>query len=198
MEKLELYNMALDLCGQAPLDALHTESTEKDQTEKSLDMWFKTAYRKASHEMSWPFLEYSLGFETVVGGDSAKTGDEIKNYGEMRGYKNSYKFFEPVDSLVWANGSRYMRAGDYLLTDYDDSPKAWGITKKKAEEPDASALPEEFADLVAIALAYYASVRLSPDQTTRNSIYYLYKDRCDELMDHYMNAEREGAGESNG
>lgn len=189
MEKLELYNMALDLCGQAPLEELHEEKDEKDQTERSLDTWFKTAYRKASHEMSWPFLQCKLSFDGSEG-----TAEDL---GEKRGYEHSYRFTESIEQLTWANGDRYMRAGDFLLTDSDDEPEAWGVVKM-ADDPDTSVLPDDFSDLVAIALAYYASVRLSPDQTTRSSIYYLYKDRCDELMDHYANAEREGAGESYG
>lgn len=196
MEKLELYNMALDLCGQAPLDSLH-DGAEKDQTEKTLDMWFKAAYRKASHEMSWPFLISKLSFEMVLNTNAKTPTENAKDFGEMRGYNHSYLFSESPEQLSWANGDRYMRAGDYLLTDTDDEPEAWGVVEK-AEEPDTTALPDDFSDLVAIALAYYASVRLSPDQTTRNSIYYLYKDRCDELMDHYSNAERKGAGDNYG
>ncbi len=196
MEKLELYNMALDLCGQAPLESLH-EGDEKDQTEKSLDMWYKAAYRKASHEMSWPFLIEKLSFEMVLDKETGEPTDEFKEYGEQRGYAHSYHLTDDLEQLTWANGERYMRAGDYLLTDSDDEPEAWGVIKT-ADDPDTSALPDDFSDLVAIALAYYASVRLSPDQTTRNSIYYLYKDRCDELMEHYLGAERKGAGEEYG
>ena len=193
MEKLELYNMALDLCGQAPLDSLH-EGDEKDQTEKTLDMWFKAAYRKASHEMSWPFLISKLSFEMVLDEETKKPTETVKEFGEMRGYNHSYHITESLEQLSWANGDRYMRAGDYLLTDSDDEPEAWGVLTM-ADDPDTTALPDDFSDLVAIALAYYASVRLSPDQTTRSSIYYLYKDRCDELMEHYSNAERKGAGD---
>ena len=192
MDKLSIYNMALDLCGQAPILELHEDASEKDQTEKSLDLWYPAAYRKASHEMPWPFLEVRLGFEKEDGSDSAS---DAKDYGESHGYKHSYKFSEEPEQMTWAEGDRFQRFGGMLCTDSDKEPEAWGI-KKEVPGSDTEGMPEGFLDLVAISLAYLASVRLSPDQTTRNAIYYLYNDRRDELINHYLQAERIGPGDS--
>ena len=85
---------------------------------------------------------------------------------------------------VLVEPARKIRIGNKLFTNGEG--EAWGI--RKDIMPDS--VPDDFYDLVAIALAYYASVRLSPDTNTRNAIYYLYQDRRDELMDHYLQAER--------
>ncbi len=177
MDKLGIYNMALDLCGQAPMERLHNASNDKDQTERTLDTWFMTALRKASHELSWPFLEVVLSFS---GGD----------LGPGHGYMHSFEFSDDVEQLTWANGDRFRRIGNILYTD-ESEPEAWGI-QKDIVFPDDS-YPEAFSDLVALALAFYASTRLSPDTNTRNTIYALYKDRLNELRDHYLQAERHGS-----
>ena len=189
MDRLSIYNMALDLCGQAPISELHENEAEKDQTERSLDLWYPASYRKASHEMPWPFLEVRLGFEK-----EDESSEVPRDYGESHGYKHSYKFSEEPEQMTWANGDRFQRFGGMLCTDSDDEPEAWGV-KKGIPDPDSSGLPDGFLDLVAISLAYLASVRLSPDQTTRNAIYYLYTDRKSELLDHYLQSERHGSGE---
>jgi len=170
MEKLEIYNKALDLCGQQPLEAEDLEKEEKDQTVKTLDTWYPTALRKASRELSWPFLEVQL----QLGEDE----------GAGHGYEHSYPCPDDTEALTWAQGDEYQRIGNKLFTNGEG--EAWGI--RKDIMPDS--VPDDFYDLVAIALAYYASVRLSPDTNTRNAIYYLYQDRRDELMDHYLQAER--------
>lgn len=178
MDKLEIYNKALDLCGQEPLTQEDLESEDKDQTVTSLDAWYMTALRKASKEMPWSFLEVEIQL-----GDDGGSG---------HGYLHSYKLPEDIESITWASGERYQRIGDKLFT--DGEPKAYGILKDIV--PDTN-VPEDFYDLVAIALAYYASVRLSPDTTTRNAIYYLYQDRRDEMINYSLQSERKGTLDRN-
>ena len=171
MNKLEIYNMALDFCGQEPLTQLNNKSEDKTPTERSLDNWYKPALRKASREHSWPFLEVSLELESDLGSG--------------HGYKHSYELPYGTQMLTWADGDNYERIGDKLYT--DGNAEAYGIVEDTM--PD-SGVPEDFYDLVAIALASYASVRLSPDTTTRNAILYAYTDKKEQLMNSVAMVER--------
>ena len=171
MNKLEIYNMALDFCGQEPLTQLNTKSADKTPTERTLDTWYGSALRKASREFSWPFLEVSLELESDLGSG--------------HGYKHSYELPYGALILTWADGNNYERIGDKLYT--DGKAEAYGIVPDTM--PD-NGVPEDFYDLVAIALAYYASVRLSPDNTTRNAIWYAYNDKKDQLINSVSMMER--------
>lgn len=171
MDKLEIYNMALDFCGQEPLAKLNGESSAKTPTERTLDNFYGTALRKASREHAWPFLEVSL--------------ELASDLGPGHGYAHSYEL--PYGSLVltWAEGDRYERIGGNLYT--DGKPEAYGIIEDSM--PD-NGVPEDFYDLVAIALAYYASIRLSPDTTTRNAIWYAYQDKKEQMVNSVAMVER--------
>lgn len=171
MDKLEIYNRALDFCGQEPLVALSTTPEGKSPAEKTLDQMYGTALRKASREYPWPFLEVSLELGSDLG-----TG---------HGYKHSYELPSGVEALTWADGDKYERIGGKLFT--DGNPEAYGIILDTM--PD-NGVPEDFYDLVSFALAYYASVRLSPDTNTRNAIWYLYLDKKEQMINSVSMVER--------
>ena len=171
MNKLEIYNMALDFCGQEPLTELNREYQKKTPTERTLDTWYGSALRKASREYSWPFLEVSLELESDLGSG--------------HGYKHSYELPSGTLMITWADGDNYERIGDKLFT--NGNSEAYGIITDTL--PD-NGVPEDFYDLVAIALAHYASVRLSPDTTTRNAILYAYNDKKAQMINSVAMVER--------
>lgn len=171
MDKLEIYNMALDFCGQEPLAKLNEDSSAKTPTERTLDNFYGTALRKASREHAWPFLEVSL--------------ELASDLGPGHGYAHSYELPYGLFELTWAEGDSYERIGGNLYT--DGKPEAYGIMGDSM--PD-NGVPEDFYDLVAFALAYHASVRLSPDQTTRNAIWQVYQDKREQMIYSVQMVER--------
>ena len=144
MDKLRIYNIALGVFNIAPLSEEDLEDTEGHPEIQILDLYLPTAERKAIREREWTFLEVKL--------DLGEDG------GPECGYKHTYKLPEGLFRLTRADGT-YRVAGTTLLT--NGAPHAYGIMNTL---PD-SGVPEDFYDLIAFALAFYASPKLSPGDT---------------------------------
>lgn len=140
MDRLRIYNMALSVFNIEPLDAAAIEDAEGHPEVKVLDIFLGPAERMAMRVFPWPFLEEVL-----------ELGDDE---GPVMGYQHSYQLPEGLFRLTRADG-RYEVVGNKLLT--DGRPLAIGIN----ETPPDRGVPEDFWDLVAFALAYYASAKLS-------------------------------------
>lgn len=144
MDRLRIYNIALAVFNIEPLAEDDLKDTEGHPEVQVLDMHFGTALRKAMRERDWTFLEERL-----------KLGDDE---GAECGYRHSYELPEGLFRLTRADGI-YRVVGTRLLT--NGRPLAYGIMLT----PPDTGVPEDFYDLVAFALAFYASPKLSPGDT---------------------------------
>lgn len=151
MTKLEIYNLALSALNVEPIAEEELESTERHQDIATLDRWYMTALRKASREHRWPFLEVSLD----LGEDS----------GGGHGYLHSYALPTGTHSITWADGDRYRMIGTTLYT--DGEAEAYGYEDSIIPTDDdgayISGIPEDFYDLVAVALAYFTAYHFNPN-----------------------------------
>lgn len=154
MTKLEIYNLALSAFNMEPLTEEDMENTERHQDVATLDRWFMTALRKASREHRWAFLEVKL-----------ELGDDL---GAGHGYQHSYALPTGLHSITWADGDRYARIGDTLYT--DGEPDAYGYMKSIIPEDSEGnwidTIPEDFYDMVAMALAYFVAYHFNPNLKT--------------------------------
>lgn len=144
MDRLRIYNIALSVFNIAPLSEDDMEDTEGHPEVQILDLHLATALRKAMRERNWTFLEEKLD----LGEDGGPEG----------GYRHSYALPEGLFRLTRADGI-YRVSGNKILT--DGMPLAYGIM----QTPPDTGVPEDFYDLVAFALAFYASPKLSPGDT---------------------------------
>ena len=144
MDKLRIYNIALAVFNIAPLTEEQVKEPEGHPEVQILDLHLPTAIRKAMRERDWTFLETRL--------DLGKDG------GPESGYEHTYSLPEGLFRLTRADGT-YRVVGTKLLT--NGGPFAYGIMQTL---PDTG-VPEDFFDLVAFALAFFASPKLSPGDT---------------------------------
>lgn len=144
MDKLRIFNIALAIFNIAPLTEEMMEDKEGHPEIEILELHLPTALHKAMRERDWTFLERPL----ELGDDEGSAG----------GYSHSYTLPQGLFRLTRADG-HYRIAGTKLLT--DGMPFAYGIMQTL---PDTG-VPEDFYDLVAFALAFFASPKLSPGDT---------------------------------
>ena len=144
MDKLRIFNIALAIFNIAPLTEETIKDTEGHPEVQILELHLPTALRKAMRERDWTFLERPL-----------ELGDDK---GEQGGFRHSYALPEGLFRLIRADG-HYRISGNVLLT--NGMPVAYGIMQTL---PDTG-VPEDFFDLVAFALAFFASPKLSPGDT---------------------------------
>lgn len=154
MERLDIYNLAIACFNQATLTAEDLSASPKSDLVATLDKWYMTALRKASQEHDWPFLEVKLKLS--------------EDKGAGRGYAHSYTLPSDCSQLLWADGERYYVSGNTLYS--DGGPEAYGYVKSiiptdENGEP-SSAVPEDFYDLVALALAGYIAYSINPKMKT--------------------------------
>lgn len=174
MTKLEIYNLALSTMNVEPLTEEDLESTDRHQDVATLDRWFGTALRKASREHRWPFLEVEL-----------ELGDDL---GGGHGYAHSYQLPDDLHSITWAEGTRYITIADCLYT--DGEAEAFGLKKSIIPTDDegnyVDYIPEDFYDLVALALAYYSAYHFAPTlkQTLAGEYQATYTGMVADLLRH--------------
>lgn len=151
MTKLGIYNLALSALNVEPISEEDLEGTERHRDVATLDRWFMTALRKASREHRWPFLEVRL----ELGEDS----------GGGHGYRHSYALPAGTHSVTWAEGDRYRQIGMTLFS--DGEAEAYGYEDSIIPLDDdgeyISGIPEDFYDLVAVALAYFTAYHFDPN-----------------------------------
>lgn len=173
MDRREVYNMALDTLNIEPLD--NTVAIDNNATEpivKTLNRFFGTALRKASREHDWSFLTERIGLE----------GEDL---GSARGYKHSYALPDSLFRLVYAEGGDYLRVGSTLLT--NGSPVIYAITLEKDRRNNyyfgqEDLIPDDFWELVAYALAFFASPRLSSGDAKTSIIMSMYNTLLQTLI----------------
>ena len=144
MDRLRIYNIALAIFNIEPLTEEQMEDKEGHPEIQILDLHFDTALRKAMRERNWSFLEEELDL-----------GDDE---GARLGYQHSYELPDGLFRLTRADGI-YEVVGNTLLT--NGKPLAYGIMQTL---PDKG-VPEDFYDLVAFALALFASPKIAPGDT---------------------------------
>lgn len=148
MDRLRIFNIALAVFNIEPLDADSIEDTEGHPEVKVLELFLGTALRKAMRDYAWSFLEEPLDLGEDKGGRC--------------GYRHAYSLPEGLFRLTRADG-RYEVVGTTLLT--DGRPLAYGMMST----PPDTGVPEDFWDLVAFALAYYAAPKLSAGDAKTSS-----------------------------
>lgn len=144
MDRLRIYNIALAVFNIEPLTEDDLLNSDGHPEVKILDLQYDTALHMAMRERAWTFLERPL----ELGEDQ----------GAECGFRHSYTLPSDLFRLTRADGM-YRVVGTKLLT--DGRPLAYGIMLTL---PD-SGVPEDFYELVAFALAYFASPKLSPGDT---------------------------------
>lgn len=164
MDRREVYNMALDTLNIEPLDnSVVIDNNATDPIVKTLNRFYGTALRKASREHDWSFLT-----ERIVLGE---------DLGSARGYGHSYELPDSLFRLIYAEGGDYLRVGSTLLT--NGSPVIYAITLDKDRKNNyyfgqEDLVPDDFWELVAYALAFFASARLSSGDAKTNVIMGMY------------------------
>lgn len=163
MEKLEIFNIALELLNIEPLtdDYLTPEEGADTTVPDTLERFYGMALRKASRERDWTFLQEKLDL-----------GNDL---GPMAGYAHSYSLPEGLYRLCWADGE-YSQIGDKLATNGSD--EAYGIM----DTPPEAGVPEDFWELVAIYLAFIASSRLSSGDQKASTILTIYSHLLSNLI----------------
>ncbi len=164
MEKLELFNYALDLLNIEPLTEEQLENPAEGQdttVPDTLNRFYGTALRKASRERDWTFLRVKLDL-----------GEDL---GPMAGYRHSYSLPKGLFRLCWADGE-YSQVGNKLATNGSD--EAYGIMDELPDE----GVPEDFYELVGSYLAFLASTRLSSGDQKAATILTIYTQLLQNLM----------------
>ena len=141
MDKLDIFNKALAVFNIAPIGEDEIQDSRNPDI-AVLNLHLGTAIRKASREFDWSFLVSELSLS--------------EDMGPHGGYQCSYKLPDNLFRLTSADGSRYRRVNNWLLT--DGKGIAYGILDNYEEWK----APEDFWELVAYNLAIFASAKLSP------------------------------------
>lgn len=142
MDKLRIFNMALNVFNQPPLtqEQLDDKESIKQHPEiQTLELFYLPALRKAMREHPWSFLDVELDL-----------GEDL---GPKGGYAHSYVLPEGLFRLTRADGT-YEVHENTLFT--NGRPVAYG---QMSEVPDT--VPDDFEYLVALSLAVIASPKLS-------------------------------------
>lgn len=178
MDRLEIYNMALDVLNIEPLEKEELEADQKDPIVKTLDRFFGTALRKASREHCWSFLTEKI----VLGND----------LGSGKGYLHSYELPDDLFRLVYAEGGEYERVGNILFT--NGSPTIHAMSMRKMKNGNYTfgvdgTIPEDFWELVAYALAFLVSPRLSSGDSKIQVISSIYNTILQTMVDNDVKNE---------
>lgn len=169
-----------------------TTTSDVEETEDEEEGTVTDTYTVTSiyEEVTYTTVYGSSDKTTVLSSASSVTSYDL---GESRGYKHSYAL--PYDSVgllrVTHCGSvPYRVVGDRLLVN-TEKPELWGILTTLPE----TGVPEDFYYYVAYTLAYMASPKLSPGDSTLQTIMQalsVYENRL--LMnDVYSIREKDGA-----
>ena len=163
MDKLRVFNIALQVFNMAPLSEEELEADDRSEHPEIevLELLYTDALRRVMRERNWTFLEERL-----------ELGDDL---GGMDGYRHSYKLPEKLFRITRADGI-YRVVKGLLLT--NGRPVAYG---QMLDVPDAG-VPDDFEGLVAYALAIEASGKLSPGDSKLQFAMTLYNTRLLNMM----------------
>jgi hypothetical protein len=178
MDKIDVYNMALDVLNIEPVTSADI-TAGTDPIVKSLNRFYGTALRKASREHAWSFLTERVSLD----------GDDL---GPKGGYKHCYKLPDTLFRLIGAEGGDYKRVGSELLT--NGEPEIYAILleegKKNFYFGQEDLVPEDFWELVALALATFLTPRLSSGTDKMSEISSLYNAILQTLIDNDIKYEK--------
>lgn len=178
MDKIEVYNMALDVLNIEPITSEEL-TAGTDPVVKSLNRFYGTALRKASREHSWSFLTEIVSLE---GEDQGPKG----------GYKHAYALPDSLFRLVGAEGGDYRRMGSLLLT--NGKPEIYAILLEEGRKNfyfgQEDLVPEDFWELVAYALAFLVCPRLASGSTKIQEISAIYSTLLQTLIENDIKNEK--------
>ena len=178
MDKIEVFNMALDILNIEPITSEEL-SAGTDPIVKSLNRFYGTALRKASRECDWSFLTEVRSLE----------GEDL---GAKRGYRHSYELPDNLFRLIGAEGGDYIRVGSLLLT--NGSPTIYAILldegKKNIFFGNDDLIPEDFWELIAYALAIFLCPRLASGSNKLQEISALYNTILQGLLANEIHNEK--------
>ena len=157
MDKLRIFNIALNAFNMALLTEADLESEDKEEHPEieTLELLLPDSINDVMRERNWTFLEARLDL-----------GEDL---GAVDGYRHSYKLPDGLFRITRADGI-YRVVGSRLLT--NGRPVAYGQMSKL---PDTG-VPDDFDSLVAYALAIRASAKLSPGDNKIQVILTLYNN----------------------